>query len=121
MIGSELNMNTQQQLAGTFTAADASPDMRAAFIRRTYQHLAMAILAFVALEFVLFKTGIAYSMAAVMTKSTFGCKMITHSKIHVFCLHTRPDSTYANFQCFFNHCKNPSVFFCWGSHNNGIA
>jgi FtsH-binding integral membrane protein len=59
-------MQTQQQLAGTFTAADASPDVRAAFIRRTYQHLAMAILAFVALEFVLFKTGIADVLARVM-------------------------------------------------------
>ena len=55
-----------QQLAGTFTAADASPDVRAAFIRRTYQHLAMAILAFVALEFVFFNTPIAAALFSVM-------------------------------------------------------
>ena len=59
-------MQTQQQLAGTFTAADASPDVRAAFIRRTYQHLAMAILAFVALEFVFFNTPIAAALFSVM-------------------------------------------------------
>ena len=34
-----------QQLTG-YIAAQAPPDARAAFIRRTYQHLAMAILAF---------------------------------------------------------------------------
>src|SRR5688572_6844983 len=65
-----------QQLAGTFTAADASPDVRAAFIRRTYQHLAMAILAFVALEVVLFKTGIAYSMASVMLGGSYSWLLV---------------------------------------------
>jgi FtsH-binding integral membrane protein len=40
--------------------------VRAAFIRRTYQHLAMAILAFVALEFVFFQTGVADVLARVM-------------------------------------------------------
>ena len=48
-----------QPLTGTYIAAEASPDLRAAFIRRTYQHLAMAIGAFMALEFALFKTGAA--------------------------------------------------------------
>jgi len=60
-----------QQLAGTFTAADASPDVRAAFIRRTYQHLAMAVLAFIALEFVFFKTGIATALASVMLGGSY--------------------------------------------------
>jgi uncharacterized protein len=65
-----------QQLAGTFTAADASPDVRAAFIRRTYQHLAMAILAFVALEFVFFKTGIAAALASVMLGGSYSWLMV---------------------------------------------
>ena len=59
-----------QPLSGTYTAEQASPDARAAFIRRTYQHLAMAILAFMALEFVIFKTG----MAEAMTRTMLGGK-----------------------------------------------
>ena len=54
-----------QQLTG-YIAAQAPPDARATFIRRTYQHLAMAILAFMAIEFVIFKTGLAESMTRVM-------------------------------------------------------
>jgi uncharacterized protein len=54
-----------QQLTG-YIAAQAPPDARAAFIRRTYQHLAGAILAFMAIEFVLFKTGIADAMSRVV-------------------------------------------------------
>ncbi|HMJ65231.1 MAG TPA: Bax inhibitor-1 family protein [Candidatus Binatia bacterium] len=61
----------QTQLSGTYSKAEqASPDARAAFIRRTYQHLAMAILAFMGLEFVIFKTGI----AAAMTRTMLGGK-----------------------------------------------
>ena len=54
-----------QQLTG-YIAAQAPPDARATFIRRTYQHLAMAILAFMAIEFVIFKTGLAAAMTSVM-------------------------------------------------------
>src|SRR6266700_3502598 len=43
-------------------AADAAADARAAFIRRTYGHLAGAILAFVGLETALFTSGAAESM-----------------------------------------------------------
>jgi FtsH-binding integral membrane protein len=39
------------------TVAEAPPTERAAFIRRTYGHLAMAILAFVAIEVILFQSG----------------------------------------------------------------
>lgn len=61
----------QTQLSGTYTTAEqASPEARAAFIRRTYQHLAMAILAFIGLEFVIFKTG----MAEAMTRTMLGGK-----------------------------------------------
>lgn len=48
------------------TAADAMPADRASFIRKTYLHLAAAILAFIALEVVLFSTGAAYTIAATM-------------------------------------------------------
>jgi len=41
-------------------------DVRATFIHRTYMHLFGAILAFTALEWVLFSTGIAYPMARAM-------------------------------------------------------
>jgi|SRR5437899_9898875 len=45
--------------------AEAAPEARAAFIKRTYTHLAMAILAFIGLETIYFQSGLA---AAVATK-----------------------------------------------------
>ena len=42
-----------------YSAADAEPDVRAAFIRKTYLHLAGAILAFVVIEFLLMNSPIA--------------------------------------------------------------
>ena len=48
------------------SAADALPAERARFIRKTYLHLAAAILAFVALEGFLFMSGIAESIISVM-------------------------------------------------------
>ena len=48
------------------TAADEMPAERASFIRKTYLHLAAAILAFIAIEVVLFSTGAAYTIAATM-------------------------------------------------------
>lgn len=48
------------------TAAEAMPAERASFIRKTYLHLAAAILAFIAIEVVLFSTGAAYTIAATM-------------------------------------------------------
>ncbi|MCI0744983.1 MAG: Bax inhibitor-1 family protein [Verrucomicrobia subdivision 3 bacterium] len=60
-------MHTEtQQLTGAYIAAQAPDDVRAAFIRRTYQHLAYAILAFMAIEFVLFKSGVAEAMTRTM-------------------------------------------------------
>lgn len=47
---------TPEQLLGV---AAASPNKRALFITRTYSHLFAAILGFIALEYVFFKTGIA--------------------------------------------------------------
>jgi len=48
------------------SAADALPEERARFIRKTYLHLAAAILAFVALEVFLFSSGAAYSIMSVL-------------------------------------------------------
>ncbi len=48
------------------TAADAEASARAAFIRNTYLHLALAIAAFVALETFLFTSGLAEVMARAM-------------------------------------------------------
>lgn len=53
-----------QQL--TYLAAEAPAEERATFIRRTYQHLGMAILAFLALEFMLFQTSLAETLTRTM-------------------------------------------------------
>jgi FtsH-binding integral membrane protein len=53
------------------SAADAAPQERARFIRKTYLHLAGAILAFVGLEYVLFSSGIANQIAATMLGGRF--------------------------------------------------
>lgn len=46
------------------SAANAAPEARASFIRKTYLHLAGAILAFILLETYLFMSGIANTIAA---------------------------------------------------------
>jgi len=50
-------MNTAYAHPGL--VAEAAPELRAAFIRRTYTHLAMAILAFIGLEIIFFQSGLA--------------------------------------------------------------
>jgi FtsH-binding integral membrane protein len=57
-----------QEFTSTFgtVAADARPIERAAFIRKTYLLLALAILAFVGVEFALFGSGIAGVIALVV-------------------------------------------------------
>jgi hypothetical protein len=55
-------MNTYENTFGNNTAANALPEERARFIRKTYLHLAAAILAFVALEAFLFASGAAYAI-----------------------------------------------------------
>ena len=52
-------MNTYYENANGLTVAESAPADRAAFIRRTYIHLAGAILAFVGLEFFLISSGVA--------------------------------------------------------------
>lgn len=61
-----------QQLA---TAAHAQPDERAAFIRRTYAHLAGAVLAFVGLEAYLLTTPLGEKMIRMISASQFGWLM----------------------------------------------
>jgi FtsH-binding integral membrane protein len=48
------------------SAANALPEERARFIRKTYLHLAAAILAFIVLEGFLFASGAAYSIMSVL-------------------------------------------------------
>jgi FtsH-binding integral membrane protein len=57
-----------QEFSSTYdtSVADARPVERAAFIRKTYTLLALAILAFVGVEFVLFGSGIASVIALVV-------------------------------------------------------
>ena len=53
--------------AQNLTVAEAAPDERATFIRRTYAHLAGAIFAFIGLEFYLINSPIAEMMFNVMS------------------------------------------------------
>jgi FtsH-binding integral membrane protein len=53
------------------SAADASPEARASFIRKTYMHLAGAILAFVLIETLLFTSGADYAIASTMLGGRF--------------------------------------------------
>ncbi|HEY0048821.1 MAG TPA: Bax inhibitor-1 family protein [Pyrinomonadaceae bacterium] len=59
-------MNTYENTFGNNSAADALPEERARFIRKTYLHLAAAILAFVVLEAFLFASGIAGTIMMTM-------------------------------------------------------
>ena len=54
-----------------FTVAKAQPQERAIFIQKTYTHLAGAIGAFIAVEYVLFQTGAAEALANLLTGSRF--------------------------------------------------
>src|SRR3954468_10239832 len=45
---------------------EAAPEARAEFIRRTYTHLAMAILAFIGLEVIFFQSGLAQRLGSVL-------------------------------------------------------
>jgi FtsH-binding integral membrane protein len=54
---------TYEDFRTSFSAADALPSERAAFIRRTYLHLAGAVLVFIALEAYMFMSGAAVAIA----------------------------------------------------------
>ena len=59
-------MNTYQNTIGNYSAAEALPEERAAFIRKTYLHLAGAIAAFVGIEAFLLTSGIGATIAQTM-------------------------------------------------------
>jgi FtsH-binding integral membrane protein len=58
------------------TAAQARPDERAAFVRRTYAHLAGAIAAFVGLEALLLKSSLGPAMLKFIGSNRYGWLMI---------------------------------------------
>jgi FtsH-binding integral membrane protein len=53
--------------ANPYTVADAAPTERAAFIRSTYLHLGLAIVAFIGLEWFLLQQSWAQSLISKMT------------------------------------------------------
>jgi FtsH-binding integral membrane protein len=66
-------MNTQSQF---WTVAQARPDERVAFIRRTYLHLASAIALFVGLEVLLIRSPLAGAMVKFIFSNQYGWLMI---------------------------------------------
>ncbi len=64
-------MNTYDTTFENNSAANALPEERARFIRKTYFHLAGAILAFVGLEAFLFASGAAQTIASTMLGGRF--------------------------------------------------
>ncbi len=54
-----------------YVVAKAQPPERARFIQKTYTHLAGAVGAFIAVEYVLFQTGIAAAFASVVLSNRF--------------------------------------------------
>jgi FtsH-binding integral membrane protein len=64
-------MNPQSYYPGYELVADASADVRASFVRRTYAHLAGAILAFVLLESALFQTTFPESVVRLLSTSRY--------------------------------------------------
>jgi len=63
-----MNQNPYRNVATerTTVASEAEVEERLAFIRRTYLHLAAAIMAFVGIEYLLFETGVAATVAPMM-------------------------------------------------------
>lgn len=64
-------MNNQRYINEYVVAADSSPTDRGQFIRRTYTHLAGAIVAFVILEAVLLNSPIAPALMSLMTTGKY--------------------------------------------------
>lgn len=69
-------MNPQTYSASAPLVADASAGQRVAFIRRTYMHLGGAILAFAAIEGILFQTGIPRAMLEMLGNSRFSWLLV---------------------------------------------
>src|SRR4051794_34634615 len=66
-----------------YVVADAPGEARAAFIRRTYNHLAGAIFAFIALELVFFKLGLPAMFSAAVFSLPFGWLIVLGAFIGV--------------------------------------
>jgi FtsH-binding integral membrane protein len=64
-------METNYDYQSAYLAAEAPPEERATFIRKTYLHLGGAILAFIALEWVLFQIGMPEVMLNLLAKSQY--------------------------------------------------
>ncbi len=62
---------TTYEAAQTFTAAEATPEARALFIRKTYLHLAGAVAAFVALVAILLQSPIAPAMVRLIAGNSY--------------------------------------------------
>ncbi|MEM9226852.1 MAG: Bax inhibitor-1 family protein [Verrucomicrobiota bacterium] len=59
-----------------YSLADAAPDTRAQFIRRTYAHLALAVLAFVGLEAFLLQLDISRELSSKVLSAQYGWLMV---------------------------------------------
>lgn len=64
-------MNPQSSYYDRSVVASSTPDVRTAFIRRTYAHLAGAILAFIVLEAMLFQTRFPDTMMRLLSTSQY--------------------------------------------------
>jgi FtsH-binding integral membrane protein len=60
----------------TGVIADAAPEARAEFIKKTYLHLAAAILAFVGIEFLLFQTALPEAMVNLLAGSRWSWMIV---------------------------------------------
>lgn len=65
-----------QENYATRSLADAAPDTRAQFIRRTYMHLALALLAFVGIEAALLQSEAAIRLAGTVLSAPYGWLMV---------------------------------------------
>ncbi|RKX39813.1 MAG: permease, partial [Verrucomicrobia bacterium] len=64
------------EYAQALSVSQSQPSERATFIRRTYAHLAGAVLAFIGLEAYLLTTPLAETMLKFISKSQYGWLMI---------------------------------------------
>ncbi len=65
-------MDSTYEQVRSFPAANAIPEERAAFIRKTYAHLAGAIAAFIGMEYLLFQTGVPEAMISFVSGAQYG-------------------------------------------------
>jgi len=101
------------------TVAQAQPDERATFIRRTYIHLAGAVAAFVGLEAVLLKSVLATAMLKFISANQYGWLMILGAFIGC---HLRPDHLHRRILLFAkcpSKCSDPNgIIVCRFDHSS---